>query len=180
MFRNKRRIFFPLFWFEARTRVSPQLSEEFKLLPRVLLSLQVFGVISIIIGVIMLVWYPIKLHLQNRLIHQIKINNLDTQTHHIVGKTISMQPEDSPLLVTSVQANAKILERADTQLSDFSIEASTSTTDRSSMQSTTSSTWLAFNCSWFLSSYMLVYKAIYFIKLNLILLSYIYVGFVQV
>nr|XP_014087330.1 protein peste [Bactrocera oleae]XP_036214771.1 protein peste [Bactrocera oleae]XP_036214772.1 protein peste [Bactrocera oleae] len=140
LFRNKRRIFFPLFWFEARTRISPQLSEEFKLLPRVLLSLQVFGVISIVIGVIMLVWYPIKLHLQNRLIQQIKINNLDTQTHHIVGKAISMQPENAPLLVTSVQANGKILERADTQLSEFSIEASASSTDRSSMQSTTSST----------------------------------------
>uniref|UniRef100_W8B820 Protein croquemort n=2 Tax=Ceratitis capitata TaxID=7213 RepID=W8B820_CERCA len=141
LFKNKRRIFFPLFWFEARTRVPLDLTGEFKLLPRAILTAQILGGFSILGGLILLAWYPIKVHLQNRLIQQIKINNLDSQTHHqIVGKQISLQPEVSPLLVSSVQANAKILERADTEISTLSIDACTSSTDRSSMQSTTSST----------------------------------------
>ncbi|XP_036328353.1 protein peste-like isoform X1 [Rhagoletis pomonella] len=141
MFRNKRRVFFPLFWFEAKTRISSELAKDFQLLPRLILLSQVFGGICALVGVALLAWYPIKRHLQNRLIQQIKINNLDNGTpHRVVGKTISLQPEVSPLLVAAVQDTSKILERADTTLSELSTGASTSSTDRSSMQSATSST----------------------------------------
>ncbi|XP_053959635.1 protein peste-like isoform X2 [Anastrepha ludens] len=140
MFRNRRRIFFPLFWFEARTRVSPDLANEFKIMPRVTLCGQILGGISVLIGVVLLLWYPVKAHLQNRLIQQIKINNLDSETHRVVGKTISLQPEISPLLVTTAQERTKILERTDTRLSDLSIGESTNSADRSSMQSSASTT----------------------------------------
>ncbi|XP_067625345.1 uncharacterized protein [Eurosta solidaginis] len=139
MFRSKRRIFFPLFWFDARTRITPNLAEDFKLLPRLILGARILGIISVFVGVVLIVWYPIKTHFQQRLIQQIKINNLDNESDCIVGKTISMQHEISPLLITAVHDNVKILERADTTLSDFSIEASERSADCSSMQSTASS-----------------------------------------
>lgn len=53
------RIFFPLIWFEQKVRITPDLADQLKLLPLVLLSGHIFAGVCLAVGLIMLLWMPV-------------------------------------------------------------------------------------------------------------------------
>ncbi|XP_034472920.1 protein peste [Drosophila innubila] len=52
------RIFFPLIWFEQKVRITPELADQLKMLPLVLLAGQIFSGLCLAIGLILLCWTP--------------------------------------------------------------------------------------------------------------------------
>ncbi|EDW12640.1 protein peste [Drosophila mojavensis] len=54
------RIFFPLIWFEQKVTITPELADQLKLLPVLLLAGQIFAGICLAVGLILLLWMPIQ------------------------------------------------------------------------------------------------------------------------
>lgn len=58
------RIFFPLIWFEQKVRITPDLADQLKVLPIVLMSGQIFAGVCLAAGLILLCWAPV-MHLMS-------------------------------------------------------------------------------------------------------------------
>jgi len=52
------RIYFPLIWFEQKVRITPELADQIKMLPMVLLAGQIFSGLCLAIGLVLLCWIP--------------------------------------------------------------------------------------------------------------------------
>jgi len=54
------KIFFPLIWFEQKVRITPEMADQLKVLPVVLMSGQIFAGVCLAIGIILLCWAPVQ------------------------------------------------------------------------------------------------------------------------
>ncbi|KAM8716243.1 hypothetical protein ACLKA7_003171 [Drosophila subpalustris] len=109
------RIFFPLIWFEQKVRITPELADQLKMLPLVLLAGQIFAGVCLTIGLILLCWTPAR-HLLNSCRH--REYNVKANGHHksrsqfssaeelkskastlVCEKSARDSPDSSPLLV---------------------------------------------------------------------------------
>lgn len=55
------RIFFPLVWFEQKVRITPDMADQLKVLPIVMLSGHIFAGICLIVGITLLCWTPVQI-----------------------------------------------------------------------------------------------------------------------
>ncbi|XP_017060504.1 protein peste [Drosophila ficusphila] len=54
------KVFFPLIWFEQKVRITPEMADQLKVLPIVLLSGHIFAGVCLAIGIILLCWGPVQ------------------------------------------------------------------------------------------------------------------------
>ncbi|KAH8249240.1 hypothetical protein KR032_007575 [Drosophila birchii] len=58
------KIFFPLIWFEQKVRITPEMADQLKVLPIVLMSGQIFAGVCLAAGLVLLCWAPV-MHLMS-------------------------------------------------------------------------------------------------------------------
>ncbi|KAH8413279.1 hypothetical protein KR009_009554 [Drosophila setifemur] len=106
LYRKARRTFFPLVWADYHVRITEDLLGYVKLMPIFRWVGKICGLAGVILGVLMVFWYPHKLIWQKRLMHKIEINALET-TRVPESLKIGGGVEDSPLLLALQYTGAK-------------------------------------------------------------------------
>ncbi|KAH8377767.1 hypothetical protein KR093_007059 [Drosophila rubida] len=71
------RIFFPLIWFEQKVRITPELADQLKLLPLVLLAGHIFAGLCVAVGIVLLCWAPVQ-----RLLSACRSRRYDVKMQH--------------------------------------------------------------------------------------------------
>lgn len=102
MYADVPRHFMPILWFEQRVTTTPELAEELVMALKVPMIGQICSIIVIIIGLIMLLWFPVTKVIRR---HLASSNQVHISEKGVV-KIITMEelekqnkiPENSPLL----------------------------------------------------------------------------------
>ncbi|ALC38826.1 santa-maria [Drosophila busckii] len=126
------RIFFPLIWFEQKVRITPELADQLKLLPMVLLGGHIFAGFCLAIGLILLCWLPMKLLLslcrsreydvkmQHKTNGQYKSRD-DSSSEKLPADSEKIAPDSSPLL-DEAQRKLPVLINSPTKDSGISMQ----------------------------------------------------------
>ncbi|KAH8403141.1 hypothetical protein KR222_005831 [Zaprionus bogoriensis] len=102
IFRNARRNFLPLAWVDYKLRISPELLLYLKMVPISGIVAKVLGVLTVILGIALVLYYPRKMLMQKYFIRTIGITNLESKmqaTSFCPERVKSQKAEGSPLLV---------------------------------------------------------------------------------
>ncbi|KAM8717552.1 hypothetical protein ACLKA7_004276 [Drosophila subpalustris] len=103
VYRKARRTFMPLVWADYRVRISEDLLFYIKLVPISAVVGKICGILVVVLGLALLLYYPRKIFVQRRFMRQIDITNLENRIQATAAspelKNFGAGAEGSPLLV---------------------------------------------------------------------------------
>ncbi|XP_039480646.1 protein peste [Drosophila santomea] len=96
IYRTARRTFFPLIWADYNVRISDDLLGYVKLMPILELVGKIVGILGVVLGVLMVFWYPHQMIWQKSQMQKIEISSIET--NRSLEPVKNSDVEDSPLL----------------------------------------------------------------------------------